>query len=144
MRMRNVSRISSPVRLFEISANDVHQLFRRFTRVFPILGFEHMVAQMAFDQLCHQSVHASARSGNQLQDFGAIRPVVEGAFHGIHLSANSLHPGNQLLLVFRGVPHAKKYYTVVGMYGLCNRMVGGISRPNIRRANFLGYNLAQC
>jgi hypothetical protein len=50
MRERDISKKSSPVWLFEISANDIHQLVRRFSRVFPVVGFEHVVSQMPFDQ----------------------------------------------------------------------------------------------
>ena len=100
MRERDISKKSSPVWLFEISANDIHQLVRRFSRVFPVVGFEHMVAQMAFDQLGHQAVHASSSGGNQLQHFGTIRPIFEGPLYRVHLSANSLHADDQFVLVF--------------------------------------------
>jgi hypothetical protein len=99
MRERNVSTKSSPVWLFEIRANYIHQLVRRFSWVFPIVGFEHVVSQMPFDHFCHQSIHAATSSGDQLQDFGAIRLVVQGAFHRVHLSANSLHADDQFVFV---------------------------------------------
>jgi hypothetical protein len=100
MRERDISKKSSPVWLFEISANDIHQLVRRFSRVFPVVGFEHVVSQMPFDQFCHQSIHAPASSSDQLQHFGAVRLVVQGAFHRVHLSANTLHADDQFVLVF--------------------------------------------
>jgi|HubBroStandDraft_6_1064221.scaffolds.fasta_scaffold12581_3 hypothetical protein len=100
MGERDVSKKSSPVRLFEIRANNIHQLVRRFSWVFPIVGFEHVVSQMPFDQFCHQSVHTPPSSRDQLKHFGAVRLVVQGAFHRVHLSANSLHADDQLLLVF--------------------------------------------
>jgi hypothetical protein len=99
MRERNVSTKSSPVWLFEIRANYIHQLVRRFSWVFPIVGFEHVVSQMPFDHFCHQSIHAATSSGDQLQDFGAVRLVVQGAFHRVHLSANSLHADDQFVFV---------------------------------------------
>jgi hypothetical protein len=114
MRERNISMKSSPVRLFEIRANYIHQLVRRFSWVFPIVGFEYVVSQMPFDQLCHQSIHGAPSGGDQLQDFGAVGLVAQSAFHRVHLSANSLHADDQFVFVFRGMPHGL-YYTPVGI-----------------------------
>jgi hypothetical protein len=77
MREPNVSMKSSPVWLFEIRANYIHQLVRRFLWVFPIVGFQHVVSQMPFDQFCHQSIHAPPSCGDQLQDFCAVGLVVQ-------------------------------------------------------------------
>jgi hypothetical protein len=110
MRERNVSTKLSPVWLFKVSANDVHQLIRPFARIVPIFRFQHVMAQMSFHELCHQAVHASSSSSDQLQYFGAIGPFLQGSFDGGHLPPYSLHPDSQFGLVFCGVPHADILY----------------------------------
>ena len=96
MHERNVSTKSSPVWLFEVSANDVHQFIRPFARVVPIFRFQHVMAQMSFHQLCHQAVHASASSSDQLQYFGAIGPFLQGSFDGGHLSREFASSGQSI------------------------------------------------
>ncbi len=69
--------------LMEISFDDGHQLVRRFhlrgTRV--LARVKHREAQVAFDQLRHESVEGAATRSDPLQNPLAIAIALKGTFH---------------------------------------------------------------
>ena len=93
------------VRSFEVRPEDIDQLLGRrdVLGVGLLLGIEHVLADVAFQDLDDQAVHRAARGRDQLQHVGTILLPVQGALHGFDLTPDAPDPPDQLLSVVQGV-----------------------------------------
>src|SRR6266849_9884691 len=72
--------MSMAARSFQISANNLNEGLGGFFRG---LGFPiHVIANVVFHELCHETVHGSACGGEALKHVGARRVFVERAETG--------------------------------------------------------------
>src|ERR1700756_720071 len=77
-------------------------------------GVEHVIAQVAFDQLRHESIQCAATGSNELQDlFALVFFPSERSFNGFDLALNTADPAQHLFFVFAGVGQADLLQRVI-------------------------------
>src|ERR1700730_17054940 len=79
---------------------------------------EHMEAQVAFDQLRHQSVERAAAGCHKLQNLFAFPFPLKSAFNCLGLSLDPANAGQQLLFVFGRMRHFRPLYNNIVPYSI--------------------------
>ena len=72
--------------LFQISPDDLDDVFRRFVRGLRIPG--HVIADVIFEQLSHQAVDGAASGRQSLENIGARRVLFQRPLNGLQLPYN--------------------------------------------------------
>ena len=82
-------------RLLKIGADDVDELVGAFALTSGWFGRENVVANMAFDDLVHETVHCAAGGGDELKNVGTILLRREGFLNRLDLSLDPADPGQK-------------------------------------------------
>jgi len=64
-----------------------------------LIGIEYVLANMAFEDFNDETGHRATRGGYQLQQVGAILPLVDGAFDGLNLAPYAANSPYQFVFV---------------------------------------------
>ena len=92
----------------EIGADYIEQLLGGVCveRFRMLIGIHQMSSNVILDHLRHEPRHCTASAGDQMHDLIATGLTVERSLDTLDLSADTAHPGEELLLFTDRVRHA--------------------------------------